>query len=130
MIGETKGSLVNEPGALDPISAEQGTKPDDERVFLSEIIKKINEVYGQQLTDEHRVMLHSIRKRLHEDEVLKKFMSGDNSETNKRKKFIEILEQTLLSYVNNQFDFYQKLENPQVKSLLIDEFYRMYGRNQ
>jgi hypothetical protein len=55
-------------------------------------------------------------------------MAGDNSEQNKKKKFEEVLDETLLSYVNTQFDFYQKLENPKVKSILMDVIYRQYGR--
>ncbi|MCK6603701.1 MAG: hypothetical protein L6Q59_02285 [Ignavibacteriaceae bacterium] len=73
---------------------------------------------------------HKVRKRLHENETLQKFMAGDNSETNKRKKFMEILNATLLSYVNHQFDFYQKLEDPRIKNLLVDEFFRNYGKGE
>lgn len=129
-LGETRGTLVHEPGVVDPISAEAGGRIEDETELLSEIIKKINEVFGQQLTEEHKIMFRNVRKRLHENETLQKFMAGDNSETNKRKKFMEILNATLLSYVNHQFDFYQKLEDPRIKNLLVDEFFRNYGKGE
>jgi len=42
--------------------------------------------------------------------------------------FEEVLRQIILSYVNNRVEFYQKMENPQVKRLITDDFYRDYKR--
>jgi len=57
---------------------------------------------------------------------LSKVMEGDNSEQNKRKKLEEITKQVLLGYVNDQFDFYKKMENPQLINLLTNELYKNY----
>lgn len=73
-------------------------------------------------------MIQHVNERIHKHEGLQKVMAGDNSEQNKKKKFEEVLDETLLSYVNTQFDFYQKLENPRVKSILMDVIYRQYGK--
>ncbi|MCA0387450.1 MAG: DEAD/DEAH box helicase family protein [Bacteroidetes bacterium] len=128
MISENNTILDYDPGILDPITAEAVQKPEEPQELLSEIIRKINEVFGEQLTDEHRIMIQHVNERMHKHEGLQKVMAGDNSEQNKKKKFEEILNETLLSYVNTQFDFYQKLENPRVKSILMDVIYRQYGR--
>lgn len=128
MISENRTDIDYKPGILDPITAEAGQKPEEPQELLSEIIRKINEVFGEQLTDEHRIMIQHVNERMHKHEGLQKVMAGDNSEQNKKKKFEEILNETLLSYVNTQFDFYQKLENPRVKSILMDVIYRQYGR--
>ena len=128
MIRENRTDIDYEPGILDPITAEAGQKIEEPQELLSEIIRKINEVFGAELIDEHRIMIQHVNERIHKHEGLQKVMAGDNSEQNKKKKFEEVLDETLLSYVNTQFDFYQKIENPRVKSILMDVIYRQYGR--
>jgi hypothetical protein len=63
-----------------------------------------------------------------EDETLRKVMVGDNSDHNKRRKFEEIMAQIIISYVNNRVEFYNMMENPQVKRIITDDFYRDYKR--
>ena len=55
-------------------------------------------------------------------------MDCDNSEINKRRKFEAVLGNIILSYVNDRVDFYQKMEHPQVKRIITDDFYRDYRR--
>jgi hypothetical protein len=55
-----------------------------------------------------------------------KVMRGDNSKVNKRNKWEEELNKVILSYVNERFDFYQKMENPKVKNIVSDVLYRGY----
>ena len=49
---------------------------------------------------------------------LRNVMTGDNSETNKRRKFEEVIGSIFLSYVNDRVDFYQKFENPIIRDLI------------
>jgi hypothetical protein len=53
-------------------------------------------------------------------------MEGDNSEMNK-KKMEEILKMMLLGYVNDQFDFYKKMDNPHLINVVTNELYKNYG---
>jgi len=46
---------------------------------------------------------------------LRNVMTGDNSETNKRRKFEEVIGSIFLSYVNDRVDFNQKFENPVIR---------------
>lgn len=54
-------------------------------------------------------------------------MDGDNSELNKKKKVEEVLKMMLLGYVNDQFEFYKKMENPQLINLITNELYKNYS---
>jgi type I restriction enzyme, R subunit len=72
--------------------------------------------------------LKNVQHRMGEDLELRKVMTGDNSETNKRRKFEEVLSYIILSYVNDRVDFYQKMGHPMVKRLITDDFYRDYQR--
>jgi type I restriction enzyme, R subunit len=83
-----------------------------------------------ELSEEHKISVRKVSEQVFESEELKKVMSGDNSEQNKKKKVEEILIRTLLGYVNNQFDFYKKMENPQMVNLLTNMIYNnFYQRN-
>jgi len=128
-IGEYKLVLEDQRGELEPPSTDSGgvgqEEPED---LLSEIIKKVNEVYGIEITEENKLDLVNVHKRVVDDLTLRMVMTGDNSETNKRKKFEEVLSKIILSYVNNRVEFYQKMENPQVKRIVTDDLYREYKR--
>ena len=80
------------------------------------------EIYGVELTEEHRLDLSNVRTRVRGDEELRNVMTGDNSETNKRRKFEEVIGTIFLSYVNDRVDFYQKFENPVIRDLIVDVF--------
>ncbi len=51
-------------------------------------------------------------------------MEGDNSELNKKKNVEEILKLMLLGYVNDQFDFYKKMDNLHLINVFSNEIYR------
>jgi type I restriction enzyme R subunit len=128
-IGEYRLSLEDRKGELEPMSSEGGGGKTEEPVdLLSEIIRKINEIYGVEITEENRLDLQNVHRRVLEHEDLRKVMTGDNSDINKRRKFEEVLGKIILSYVNNRVEFYQKMENPQVKRIITDDFYRDYRR--
>jgi hypothetical protein len=51
-------------------------------------------------------------------------MTGENSETNKRHKFDEVMSAILLGYVNIRLDFYNKMDGPIVKNFIVDLLYQ------
>lgn len=124
-----KIQLKDLDGEFEPIS-EGGAKPpiDPENDLLSQIISKINLTYGDKLTEEDKIDLANVRKRVQEHQELQQVVKGDNSESNKRHKFDEVLANILLSYVNSRFDFYKKMEDPKVKSFIRDMFYEDFNR--
>ena len=123
-IGEHQLSLEDTIGVLYPISTDVGGMVnEDEMDLLSDIINKVNEMFGIELGREDVV---NVQQRLSENEELHKVMTGDNSETNKRKKHDEVLDKIIVSYVNERFEFYKKVENPNVKRELSDFTYRNY----
>ena len=127
-IGEHQLSLVDKQGEIEPFSPDGSNGMVEEPMdFLSEILKKINTVFGSDLSEEHKLNLKRVTKQVYSSDDLSKVMEGDNSEQNKRKKLEEITKQVLLGYVNDQFDFYKKMENPQLINLLTNELYKNYS---
>jgi type I restriction enzyme R subunit len=127
-MGEHKLTLESRKGELEPIGDGKKTPEEEELDLLSEIIKKMNEVYGVELSEEHRINFSRVTNQVYQSDELDKVMKGENSEQNKIKKVEEILKNVLLGYVNDQFDFYQKMENPQLIKFMTGELYRNYGK--
>jgi type I restriction enzyme R subunit len=123
--------LQNVDGEFEPLGmGESKTPGEDEMDILSKIITRINELHGEKITEEDKIDLENMRKRIVTNEELQKVMTGDNSETNKKHKFDEVMKSILLSYVNNRLDFYNKMEDPKIKNFIGDILYEDLKRNQ
>ena len=123
---------INLDGGVTLTPMEEGEsigQVEEEKDLLSEIIKGLNELYGSELTNEDKLDLENVRKRIHEHEDLKKVFLGDNSDTNKKQKFDDVLNSIILSYVNDRFDFYKKMEDPKVKTYINNVLYEKYRSN-
>jgi len=86
--------------------------------LLSKIISQINDVYGSEISEQDRLDLDKVKEKVFTDEGLQKVMNGDNSETNKRQKFDDILDKTIMSFFNERFDFFKKIDDPKIKGFL------------
>ena len=86
--------------------------------LLSEIINQINEVYGTEISEQDRLDLETMKNKVVSDESLIKVMVGDNSETNKRQKFDDVLNKTIMSFFNERFDFFKKIDDPKIKGFI------------
>lgn len=127
-ISESKLALVDKVGIVAPFSTEVPTNVVEQLMgLLSEIIKKINEIYGVELSDEHKMNFQRVAKQVYENQDLEKVMNGDNSESNKKKKLEETLKTHLLDYVTDQFEFYKKMEDQKLVTLITNELYKNYS---
>lgn len=86
--------------------------------LLSKIISQINDVYGSEISEQDRLDLDKVKEKVFTDKGLQKVMNGDNSETNKRQKFDDILDKTIMSFFNERFDFFKKIDDPKIKGFL------------
>ncbi len=119
-----KITLENKDGEFDPMGVGVANKPqEEERDTLSQIIQKINELFGSPITEEDKIDVGNMQSRVYNNEELKVVMTSDNSETNKRHKFDEVISTLMLSYVNNRLEFYNKMEDPKVKGFISDLLY-------
>jgi len=102
---------------------------DDSKDLLSHIIEVLNESFGSNLTDDDKVNLEKIQKRLAENEELRKVHTSDNTESNKRHMFNEAFERILIGLVGEHLNFYNKLKEPKRNRYVKDRFYESYSRN-
>ena len=99
--------------------------------LLSEIINQVNNTYGVNLTDDDKIDIERLRNRLVTDPEIIKYMSGQNTEDNKKNFFKEQFDGMMVDYINERFDFYKKMdENPSVKNHIFKMMYDNYSSPQ
>jgi type I restriction enzyme R subunit len=130
-IHEKDYGLTPEDAVLDPPDFEGGGVVDPEYDFLSEIINQINNVYGVNLTDEDKIDLSRLKRRLMDNPEIEKYMTGENTDDNKQNYFKEQFEGLMVDYVNERFEFYKKMEdNPSMKNMIFQKMYSDYQKSQ
>ena len=97
-----------------------------EQDFLSNIVDALNTAYQTDFTTEDKVDIETIHQKVHENEELRQVMEGDNTETNKRYKFEQVINEILLDFVNNKLELYTKLSKPEINADLKQHLYRAY----
>jgi type I restriction enzyme R subunit len=130
-IGRDKLLLEDKVGELEPMS-EIGSKSqtEEEKELLSQIIKKINEVYGTELKEEDKVCLKSVGQKLFNNTDLDSIVRGDNSQDDKKDFFINTFKDYIGDYYSDRMEFYKKVNNPKVLPLLIDVMFNNYLRQK
>jgi len=128
-IGENKLSLEDKVGELDPISSVPGGTDEEVYITLSEIIEKLNSIYGVELRDEDKIDLQNVGKRLLEHEEMKKVMLGNNTEDVKKDYFTDLFKDNMTDYTGERLDFYKKVMNDKVLPMLVDVMYNSYKSN-
>jgi type I restriction enzyme R subunit len=125
--GEYKLTLVDKTGEVEPFSPEGSKDTKDENLdFLSEIIKKVNEINGVEITDGDKVNMLKVNDKVLGDKDYIKVMEGDNSQHNQLKKTEEMITQYLLSLVNDQTEFYKKMENKNIIKTWSKQLFNHY----
>ena len=126
-IHEHVEDLVREDTILNPPDFDSTGVQEPEYDFLSEIINQLNNTYGVNLTEEDRLDLSRLSKRLIEDPEVEKYMNGNNTEDNKRNFFKQQFEGMMIDYINERFDFYKKMDdNPSMKNTIFQMMYKDY----
>ena len=119
-------SLEEEDSEVKGYSSDGTTRREPEQDFLSNIIQALNDAHQTDFTEEHRVDLATIHRKVNEHEELRQVIEGDNSESNKQYKFDEVVNEILLSFVSSKIDLYNKLTQEEVNAHLKRELYRVY----
>ena len=80
---EGKLKLQKEDGVVSG-PGDDGSRPvEEEKDILSNIIKTLNDLYGVNLTEEDKVDIERLLRKLYADEELKAAMTADNTLQNK-----------------------------------------------
>ena len=94
--------------------------------LLSIIIQTLNDTYQTDFTEEDKVDIETIRRKVRANESLRQVIKGDNTESNKRYKFEKVIDSILLEFVYGKLDLYKKLSKPEVNGDLKRLLYQDY----
>ena len=119
-------SLEAEDSEVEGIGSGVAIIRDPEQDYLSNIINALNDAYQTDFTTEDKVDIATISQKVHENEELRQVIEGDNTETNKRYKFEQVVDDILLGFVNSKLELYKKLSKQEVKADLKRQLYQAY----
>jgi len=125
---ETKIELEEVDGELEPVGGDTiGLPPEEVKELLSDIIKVINDSYGTNLTEEHKIKLEKMQRQIQEHKEFRKVYEGDNTETGKRHIFDRVFEEVKLTLVEEDLEFYNKISDKNTGRYLRDRLYESYS---
>jgi type I restriction enzyme R subunit len=129
MMGESRLSLEDKQGEVYPISDDgTGAVQEPEYDLLSQIINRINEVYGIELSEEDKVDLEHVAQRMEDNTELVQVLKGDNSEYDKKDFFNKVFKDEVSEYYGDRLDFYKKIMNPKVFPMIMEGMYKEHKR--
>ena len=108
------------------IGGDGSTIRDPEQDMLSNIIRTLNDTYQTDFTEEDKVDIETIRRKVHADESLQQVIQGDNTDGNKRYKFNQVFDAILLEFVQDKLHLYNKLTKREVNDDLKRLLYQDY----
>ena len=94
--------------------------------LLSIIIQTLNDTYQTDFTEEDKVDIETIRRKVRADESLQQVIQGDNTDGNKRYKFNQVFDAILLEFVQDKLHLYNKLTKREVNDDLKRLLYQDY----
>ena len=119
-------SLEAEDSEVEGIGSEVATIREPETDLLSSIIQMLNNTHQTDFTVEDKVDLETIQRKVHENQELRQAIEANNTETNKRDKFNQVIDEILLDFVHSKLELYTKLSKPEVNVDLKHQLYQAY----
>ncbi len=119
-------SLEKGDSEVEGFGSEVAPLREPEQDYLSNIIDALNDAYQTEFTTEDKVDIETIHRKVRENEELRQVIDGDNTETNKRYKFDQVIDEILLDFVNNKLELYTKLSKPEINADIKQRLYRAY----
>lgn len=109
-MGQSSIILDNEEGTMDPMAWSGRGQKEDDTEMLSNIINDVNKNFGTTFSEEDRVLLNNLSKRLLWNEALIGAISNNSSEDAIRVKFDELFTQELVDMFRSNFDLFHKID--------------------
>ena len=99
---------------IDPtsIGEKRNNSVEEEEDLLSNIIKKINDIFGADLSKDDEINLKNVIDKMNDNDELKKFCeNSDNTKSNKIHKIEESFQDIVYKKVDSDIDFYNKFQH-------------------
>ncbi len=120
------GSVEIEQGE-EPLSAQSGGRPsssgpsESEEKPLSAILERLNEQFGYDFTEEDRVFIKQLKKRVQDHDAVQKSIEV-NEESAARLTFDDVAEDELQGMVDRNFKLYRKITDNEAFGRMLFDF--------
>ncbi|MBF0537204.1 MAG: type I restriction endonuclease subunit R [Nitrospirae bacterium] len=126
-----KIALDKTDGEVKPPGTDVPPRKEGEKDLLSNIIRKLNDTYGINITEEDKIDVEKIHQKHQENQELKDVMDGNNTKENKRFISDKVINDLLMEFVNDKLELYKKLtEKPEVNAYIKQEWFDEYHHAQ
>lgn len=124
-IVEQELALENKVSNLPP-PAYGGSRAggDVEKELLSEIIEKVNSLFGSDLKEDDKVTFKIVEDNLISNEELTKVLLGDNSEDVKFDYFQKKVKDNVIDIYSDKFELYKLIMNDKIFPQLVQHYFR------
>jgi len=124
-IGEQQLALENKVSDLPPpaYGGAKGTV-EVEKELLSEIIEKVNSLFGSDLKEDDKVTFKLVEDNLISNEELTKVLLGDNSEDVKFDYFQKKVKDNVIDIYSDKFELYKLIMNDKIFPQLVQHYFR------
>ena len=129
MMGESSLSLVDKVGELQPNYGGSGTKKEEERELLSEIIEKINNLFGMELGEDDKVSMEKVLSRVTSNQEMSKVMKGNKTEDVKFDFFKDLVKDEMVDYYGDRMEFYRKMMDKRIFPMFVESMFRSYSKS-
>ena len=101
----------------------------EEKELLSEIIKKINEVFGMDFQEEDKFCLDKVINKMNQNQELEVVFKGNNSTEDKKEYFMNTFKDYIGDYYSDRMEFYKKVMDKKVFPMLIEGIFTEYMKH-
>lgn len=130
MTGESKLSLVDKVGELEPAYGGTGTGGKEEsKELLSEIIKHINTLYGMELGEEDKLSIEKVFNKVSTNEEMNKVMTGNNTEDAKLDFFKGLFKDEMVDYYGDRMEFYRKIMDKRIFPMVVESMFKTFQQS-
>lgn len=123
--------LLNEAGELPGTYAGEssgGGLTEEETDTLENIVTRLNELYGANLTEDDCLDLERIQQQVEEDPDLASVMGANNTDQAKWEKFNETVDKMLREFVRTKLDLYKKIKQEDIDATLKRLWFEQYQK--
>ena len=109
---------------IDPMKAGKIQVTEEEHDTIENIIKEINERFASDFTDDDKNNFEKMKNKIWNNKEWNEVKKSEATETNKRLIFKKIFEEALLSIVDENLSFYEKISSDNRKNFIQDKLYK------
>ena len=121
-------SLDDKDEIVNPINITDTNIVEEDHDKISKIIKEVNDRFGTDFNEDDRNNFEKMKKKIWNDKEWNDIKLSTATETNRRLVFKKVFENALLSLVDDNLSFYEKLSKDDRKQHIQDHFYKEFNK--